>query len=86
VVVPVDRLVTTGDEWLETNDYLYQYTDENGLFLYSLVNAGTDVKVFGENYDIVYHPINSNFYSTGVFAPTNWSIDDTGGVFSFPQR
>ena len=81
-VVPVDRLVTTGGSWFETNDYLYQETNEEGIFLYSLVNTGTDVKVFAEYYDISYDPVNKVFSGIGAFAPTNWSTDDAGGVTS----
>jgi len=48
VAVPIMRLVSTGGEWLDTSDYLYYETSDEGMFLYSLVNTGTETKVFAE--------------------------------------
>jgi len=79
-VVPILRLITTGGPWFEVNDYLYQETNEDGLFIYSLVTTGTDTKVFAENYDITYDPIGQVFDATGVFAPSKWKVDDLGGL------
>jgi len=79
-VVPILRLITTGGPWFEVNDYLYQETNEDGLYIYSLVTTGTDTKVFAENYDITYDPIGQVFDANGVFAPAKWKIDDLGGL------
>ena len=85
-VVPIMRLVTTGGEWVDSKDYLYYETNDEGLFLYSLVNTGTDTKVFAEYYDVGYDPINRFFYGIGAFAPTNWGSDDIGSLTSaFPS-
>jgi hypothetical protein len=85
VVVPIMRLVATGGESLDTSDYMYYETSDEGMFLYSLVNTGTETKVFAEFYDIGYDPINRFFYGIGAFAPTNWGTDDTGSITSaFP--
>ena len=85
-VVPIERLVTTGGEWVNTSDYLYYETSPEGMFLYSLVNTGIDTKVFAEFYDVGYDPINRFFFGIGAFAPTNWGTDDIGGVTSaFPS-
>ena len=85
-VVPIERLVTTGGEWENTSDYLYYETNDEGMFLYSLVNTNTDTKVFAEYYDVGYDPINRFFYGIGAFAPTNWGSDDIGSLISaFPS-
>jgi hypothetical protein len=81
------RLVTTGGEWENTSDYLYYETSPEGMFLYSLVNTGTDTKVFAEYYDVGYDPINRFFYGIGTFAPTNWGTDDIGSLTTaFPSN
>jgi len=85
-VVPIMRLITTGGEWVNTSDYLYYETSPEGMFLYSLVNTGTDTKVFAEYYDIGYDPLNRFFYGIGPFAPTYWGSDDIGSITSaFPS-
>jgi len=85
-VVPIMRLIATGGEWVNTSDYLYYKTSPEGMFLYSLVNSGTDTKVFSEYYDVGYDPINKFFYGIGPFAPTNWGTDDIGSLTSaFPS-
>ena len=85
-VVPILRLVTTGGEWENTSDYLYYETSPEGMFLYSLVNTGTDTKVFAEYYDVGYDPINIFFYGISAFSPTHWGSDDMGSIISaFPS-
>jgi len=85
-VVPIMRLVTTGGEWENTSDYLYYETTPEGMFLCSLVNSGTDTKVFAEYYDVGYDPINRFFYGIGAFAPTNWGSNNLGTLTSaFPS-
>ena len=85
-VVPIMRLITTGGEWVNTSDYLYYATSPEGMFLYNLVNTGTDTKVFAEFYDVGYDPINRVFYGIGAFAPTNWGTDDIGSIIpAFPS-
>jgi hypothetical protein len=86
-VVPILRLVTTGGESENSSDHLYYKTNEEGMFLYSLVNTGTDTKVFMEYYDVGYDPINRFFYGISAFSPTHWGSDDIGSIISaFPSE
>ena len=80
---PVERLVATGGQWQDLNDFYYFETTAEGRYLYSLVDGGTTNKYSG--YDIEYDPYDGKFYDVGTANPVEWGSDNTGTNISvFP--